>query len=402
MDLKVNASFNGEEKELSGAGQDKYSTIFKAPQSIFKTDETQSIYPLEINATDESENIATITKNVAVNTNAVFPIKFIATNENLEEIGYINDLDIDIDIGDTNDFEITMKADEWDKDGLNFKGYIVCPKTEYGGRIGIVNTKTSTNEVVLSGISFRGLLTKHIVVPPLNESHLILNGELNSLIKQIIGERFNSLFVVSNIDTGVTVSNYQVDRYITVYDCLVKLLSSKDYRLQIEYINGVANESGYVLLQAVPIMDYSEQLEYSQDNNITFDITDNRQGINHLICGGKGENQDREIIHLYVQEDGTIGDKQYYFGLDERVEFYDYSSAENTEELRNSGIEKLKELQNYKQIKININNIDVEIGDIVGGRDRITGITLKKPIINKILTVKEGQTNIQYKVKGDD
>lgn len=334
--------------------------------------------------------------------NGSFPLNFIVCDSNLQEIGYIDDLSLDIDIGDTNDFVVNMKSEEWDKDRLYFRKYITCPKTEYGGLIETVNTKTSTNEVVLSGFTFRGLLTQKIVEPQNGQSHLILNGELNALIKQIIGDKFDSLFIVSDFDTGVTISNYQVDRYITIYDCLLKLLSSKNYRLQIEYVNGEANGSGYVQLSAVPITDYSEQLEYSQDNNITFDITDYRQGINHLICGGKGENQDREIIHLYVQEDGSIGDKQYYFGLDERVAFYDYSSAQDTEELRNSGIEKLKELQNYKEIKMTVNNIDVEIGDIVGGRDRITGISLKKPIINKILTVKDGQLDIQYKVKGDD
>lgn len=402
MDLKVNATFNGEEKELSSAGENTFEGQLKAPSNLFKSEETESTYQLEIKATNLAGNSSSTTENIKVKNSNIFPIDFIVTDESFKEIGYIQGLDIDIDIGDTNDFEIVMKADEWDKDKLYFRKYIICNKTEYGGLIETVNTKTSTNEVVLSGFTFRGLLTQKIVEPPSNQSHLILNGELNTLIKQIIGEKFDSLFVVSDFNTGVTVSNYQVDRYVTVYDCLLKLLSSKNYRLQIEYVNSPPNESGYVELSAVPITDYSEQLEYSQDNNINFDITDNRQGINHLICGGKGENQDREIIHLYVDENGNIGDKQYYFGLDERVAFFDYSSAENTEELRNSGIEKLKELQNYKEIKMTVNNIDVEIGDIVGGRDRITGITLKKPIINKILKVKDGQTNIEYKIKGDD
>lgn len=402
MDLKVNATFNGEEKELSSAGINKFQAELKAPISIFKTDEEQSIYPLEIKAIDTSDNISTVTEDIKVKNNKVFPINFIVTNENIEELGYINGLDIDIDIGDTNDFVVTIKSEQWDKDKLNFKSYIVCPHTEYGGLIETINVDTLTNQITLSGFTFRGLLTQKIVKPPITQSHLILNGELNSLIKQIIGESYNSLFVVSTIDTGVTVRDYKVDRYVTVLDCLVKLLESKQYRLQIEYMSGNPNSTGYVLLSAVPIMDYSQQLEYSQDNNINFYVTDNRQGINHLICGGQGENEHRQIIDLYVQEDGSIGDRKYYFGLDERVSFYDYSSAESIEELRKSGIEKLRELQNYKEIKITVNNIDIEIGDIVGGRERITGITLKKPIINKIVTVKEGQTDIQYKVKGDD
>ena len=40
-------------------------------------------------------------------------------------------------------------------------------------------------------------------------------------------------FQVSNVDTGVSVTNFQFDRYCTLLDGLVKLLKSKNYKLQI-------------------------------------------------------------------------------------------------------------------------------------------------------------------------
>ena len=43
------------------------------------------------------------------------------------------------------------------------------------------------------------------------------------------------------------------------------------------------------------MLDYSEELEYSQDNKLDFDIRDCRNGVNHLICGGSGQGLEREI-----------------------------------------------------------------------------------------------------------
>jgi hypothetical protein len=44
----------------------------------------------------------------------------------------------------------------------------------------------------------------------------------------------------------------------------------------------------------------------------------------------------------------------------------------------------------------------LEIGDIVGGYEEITGTRLQKPIVRKIIKTKNGKTTTEYKVKGDD
>ena len=49
-----------------------------------------------------------------------------------------------------------------------------------------------------------------------------------------------------------------------------------------------------------------------------------------------------------------------------------------------------------------VDDLDVDIGDIVGGRDRETGLYLAKPIVNKVLKIKIGKETITYKVKGDN
>ena len=85
-----------------------------------------------------------------------------------------------------------------------------------------------------------------------------------------------------------------------MHDGLVKMLKSVGYRLDIRYVQGSANEIGWVQVQAVPIADYSKEYEFSEDNNMHFTMDENKRGVNHLICLGKGELQNRIVAHLYT------------------------------------------------------------------------------------------------------
>ena len=319
-----------------------------------------------------------------------------------EEQGEICDsADVDLDIGDTNDFEIKVAASSYDAECMGYGCRIFVPDTEYGGIVGDLESDTNTQEVTARGRTWRGMLEYKVVEPPSGQDHLILTGELNSAIRTLIGDRFGGLFHVPDINTGITVGNWQVDRYVTLYSALQKLVNNYNYRLQIKYIQPEGLEYGYVTVQAVPIRDYSEQLEYSQEEGIHVTVRDCRNAVNHLICIGQGENQDRIVLHLYVQEDGSIGQNQYYTGLEEISAVYDYSSAE-ADKLKEDGIKRLTELKNYKKCEMTIDDAELEIGDIVAGYDIITNTQVIKPIIQKILKMKDGNITIDYGAKGDD
>jgi hypothetical protein len=49
-----------------------------------------------------------------------------------------------------------------------------------------------------------------------------------------------------------------------------------------------------------------------------------------------------------------------------------------------------------------IEDADLEIGDIVSGRDYITGILVQKPVVRKILVIRGERMKVEYKLKGDD
>ena len=265
-----------------------------------------------------------------------------------------------------------------------------------------IESRTASNEIIVRGDTWRGILAKKVIKPSSDTSHKTVSGELNEVLRGLIQEHeLSSLFSVPEKST-VSITNFQFDRYCTLLSGVEKMLLSVNYRLDIKYIK--SNTEAYVSLEAVPIVDYSKRKEYSQDGGMDFTVCDYRRGVNHLICLGKGENENRIVKHLYVQQDGSIGTIRFYKGLDEREEVYDYSSAEEGE-LIEKGTERLKERMNSKRLEVNLRETisgEAQIGDIIGGRDYITGIQVKKPITGKIFTVKNGMVKVEYKIEGDD
>lgn len=120
--------------------------------------------------------------------------------------------------------------------------------------------------------------------------------------------------------------------------------------------------------------------------------------VNHLICLGAGELSARTVIDLYVGKNGEITEKQAYFGEYEIAEIYDYGNSGSSSELKEKGIEKLKELKSSDSVSASFQKLDVDIGDIVGGRNRATGIVLKETITKEIVKIKNGIETITYKV----
>lgn len=329
--------------------------------------------------------------------------KMIVVNDAGREIGYLDySIEMDMDLGDTNDFAFDMKLVSWDKEKMNYGFIIALPDTEYGGMIGDIQSSTGSAKVTLTGETWRGMLAKKIIEPPANEEYKKVSGELNNILRSLLNGQFGNLFFVPQKDTEVSVQNYRFKRYCTLLEGIEDMLSSMEYRLDIQYKQGGAGVPGWVEIQAVPAEDFSEQKEYNQDNRINFIARDYRRGINHLICAGTGEGTDRTVLHLYVQKDGTIGGNKFYKGLDERVALYSYTSQSDAEQLRKDGTKRLQELMNYKEFGMKVSDVDLNIGDIVSGRDFVTGILVQKPVVQKILKIQKGKINVEYILKGDE
>ena len=328
----------------------------------------------------------------------------ILADKDRKELRFLEESDVDIDIGDTNDFEISFSVERWSGD-IRTGCFVYIPETEFGGIVGELASSTAENKIYVRGDTWRGLMKKKVIEPAAGEDYKKVSGELNTAIKSLIQEaKMDSLFEVAEDDTGITIENYQFERYCTLLDGIETMLSSKGYRLEIRYVQQNLPAVGCVKLRAVPALDHSSTTEFSQDNNMEFTVSDYKRGINHLICLGKGELKDRIVRHLYVQKDSTIGNTPYYSGCEERTDIYESERSEERELIEN-GKEHLRGLMDKKEFQVNLREdveLDLQIGDMISGRDYITGISVKKPIIGKILSIQNGKEKMEYKIEGDD
>jgi hypothetical protein len=135
--------------------------------------------------------------------------------------------------------------------------------------------------------------------------------------------------------------------------------------------------------------------------NADYVMTLNNSGVNHLICLGSGELQNRIVVHLYVDADGNISQTQTFFGADEIAAVYDYAGADQAT-LIQSGTQQLKNMASHDSFQMQLETVNpVAIGDIVGGRDYITGYRMTAPIVNKICRWRNGFENTEYKLSDD-
>ena len=311
------------------------------------------------------------------------------------ELRAMDFLEYDFEVGDfENSFLVTGNRAEWDTvpDGAR----IYIPGTEYGGIYKHLETATKPGTFGLGGYTWRGMLQNKIIQPASGADYATDSGELNAVIKARVEAALPGLFTGSSESTGVTV-NYQYNRYVTLYAGLKAMLKSVGYRLEIAYDQTLKK----VVVSAAPIVDYSPQIEYSSDMNADYVMNLNDSGVNHLICLGSGELRDRVVVHLYVDGDGNISQTQTFFGADEIAAVYDYAGADQAT-LIQSGTQQLKNMASHDSFQMELRTATpVAIGDIVGGRDYITGYRMTAPIVTKICRWRDGFEDIEYKLSDD-
>lgn len=325
-------------------------------------------------------------------------MEFIICDSNKNEVKKVKaGIKLDFDIGETNDVEITCE-----KSLLDFGMYLICPGTEYGALIEEKDLWTNEEEETWTGNAFRRFLQEFIIEPPAGQDYRVVKGDAHDVMRQVLNGAFNNLFTIPETSSGIDVGTYQFDRYTDALSGFAKMLKRKGARINIEVKQGGSNEPFSVVLSAVPTQNLSEEIEYSQDSKIAINLKETRRGINHLICLGKGELKDRQVVHLYAQLDGSISQKKYYAGLEERTAVYDLSNAEGLDELIKGGTDRLKELMGTKTMRMSVQDAELQVGDIIAGRDYETGLYLQKPVVQKIVKMESGEVTIEYKVEGEE
>lgn len=310
---------------------------------------------------------------------------------NKEDIGIMKSYVFDLAFGyDENDFELKTSIDNH----VCQNGYILyIEETEYGGIIDRIRVKTSTNELFYIGRTWHGILKSKIIEPDSGTDYLSCSGEANSVIGTLLARMgLTDLFNASTEDSELTIDNYRMDRYIDGYEGIKKMLASVAGKLKFNF------QEGLVILSAEPWVDYSADDEFDS-SQIDFDIEKNYNPVNHMICLGQGELQNRTVIDLYADANGIISGTQTQFGMLEVTSVYENVNVTSDEELRTGGTEALQAAWDTDSLQVNFDSTkNYDIGDIVGAREITTGIFMAKTIIKKIVTINGDIATITHKV----
>ncbi|MCM1545053.1 MAG: siphovirus ReqiPepy6 Gp37-like family protein, partial [Ruminococcus sp.] len=213
-----------------------------------------------------------------------------------EDIGILNEYSFDMAYGsDENNFECTIDRNEH----CCHEGYFLYVENEeYGGIIDEIKVDTNKEEITYIGRTWHGILESKVICPDEGQDYAVFDGEANTVLRQIVDMlNLSSLFVVSSEISCIEISGYQMDRYITGYSGIMKMLKAFDAKLYIRWSNGM------VELSATERYDYSQDEEFDA-SQVDFIIKKNFNPVNHIICLGQGNLKDRAVIHVFTDENG--------------------------------------------------------------------------------------------------
>ena len=315
----------------------------------------------------------------------------IFTNSEREDQGVLSAYAFDLSFGASeNDFAITLGANET---VLESGAFVYMEGTEYGGKVGGLKARTNGETITYKGRTWHGIMNSKVIRPDSGENYLIVSGDANEVLSFLIDRLgLSGLFVAGENLSGVNISGYKFHRYCKGYDGVADMLADNGAKLKIAW------KDRAVHLSAEPIADYTDA---PVDSDIaTLTVEQHTQKVNHLICLGKGDLAAREVIHLYADQFGRIGDVQYFTGLDEICDTYENT---NSDDLRNDGIAKFKELRNNDKAEIALpetEGLSYDIGDIVGASEIKSGVSVSATVTQKIVKIKNGVVSTEYKTGG--
>ena len=309
-----------------------------------------------------------------------------------KDIGVIMDCTFDLAFGaDENNFECIL---DLNSHCCQPGDYLYMDGTEYGGIVDSLEVDTDAGSVTYRGRTWHGILAGKVLCPDAGQDYLVVTGEANTVVGQLL-ERvgLSDLFKVPVQPSGIIVSSYSMNRYVDAYTGIRKMLSSVHAKLQVSY------DGNQVVLSTVPLVDYSLDEEWDS-SQIGFVVTQNAHPVNHVVCLGKGDLKERQVLHLYADTSGAISRTQSQFGQFEVAEVYDNPNAESLEGLEEGGRERLEEAYSSAgTLEISFDGSQAyDIGDIVGARETVTGLFVSRTIVKKIVTINHKGINVEYKV----
>lgn len=303
----------------------------------------------------------------------------------LGNVRELADFTLDLAFGsDENAFTLTCAEEYAPKEGQ----YVYIDGTEYGG---IVDESTydagrePTGLVTCTGRTWHGILAAKRIMP--EGDHLRVSGKVGDVLASLVS--MMGLGAIFSVELGGANVSYTFERFCDGYGGIRAMLKASGMKPTMRFANG------RVALSAAPIVDYANKVD---SDLLDFTITSVHRCVNHLVCAGTGELENRAVIHFYADSAGNISHTQTLFGVDEIAALYDYSNADEAQ-LEEEGKKKLQEYQTQGSVEVEAHDdIDVDVGDVISARDNAHGRTVTATVAKKIVKVSRGVATYSYEV----
>ena len=298
-----------------------------------------------------------------------------------------------------NDWEVEILAEDFARYGFALGHYLYFPSTEWGGRLEKITHVSKTRTVKLGGVTWRGMLSRRVILPPAGQSHLDLSEiDIYPVMRSLVSG-FGGLFTAPSGNFGQACG--QKFRYQNVLEGILDTLDPLGLRL----ILALDPDSRHVAISVAPVTDRSAEIEFSGDYDFSYTSTLGEATFNHIVALGRGEQENRLVRHVWLLPDGSMTTNSNAAGIpsgvQERTLIYDYSSAEDEKELIKGAKKQLKEhgAQNGIEIEFDSGDPDLPLGDRVGLRDRTLALTDVRTIAGKLLTISADGVGLRYTIK---
>lgn len=298
-----------------------------------------------------------------------------------------------------NDWEAEILAEDFAGYGFALGHFLYFPGTEWGGRLEKITHVSKTHTVKLGGVTWRGMLSRRVIMPPAGQSHLDLSASDVYPVMRSLVSGFGGLFSAPSGNSGLLCG--QKYRYKNVLEGILDMLDPLGLRLVLT----LDPDSRLVVLSTAAVTDRSAEIEFSGDYDFSYTSTLGEATYNHVVALGRGEQENRLVRHVWLLPDGSVttdsSASDIPTGDDEKMLVYDYSSAEDEKELVKGAKKQLKEhgAQNGIEISFDSDDLDLPLGDKVGLRDRTLGLIDVRVITSKLLTVSVDGISLRYTIK---
>lgn len=314
----------------------------------------------------------------------------VVADTNLGNVREIEDFTLDVAFG-ADENALTLTVEEKSAPAAGQLVYIDA--TEYGGVVDQVKRgsgRGATGTVECKGRTWHGILAGRRLSPDSGSGYLTVNGKVGDVLTSLIARMgLESLFKAASDDSTVS---YTFSRFCDGYSGLMSCAKANGRKLSMRRMDG------YIELSMPPIVDYANKVD---SDLLDFTITSVHRCVNHLLCAGTGQLENRAIVHFYADENGNVSHKQTLFGIDEICALYDYSNA-SISDLETEGKKKLLEYQTSGTVEVDAHeDMDVDVGDIISARDNSTGTTVTATVSKKVVKVERGVATYSYEVGSD-